>query len=119
MLAIRASRRSLSGRPLVAGRGVGKFVDSYADHLIKIREVLRRLLNVRLRVNAAKFFALPEIEYLGYILTREGIKPQTEKCMAILALKRPKNIKSLRNFLGMVQLHVSFQEMSLEVKTKT
>ena len=62
--------------------------DSYADHLIEIREVLRRLLNAGLRVNAAKsFFALPEIEYLGYILTREGIKPQPEKCMAILALK--------------------------------
>ena len=44
---------------------------------MKIREVLGRLLNAGLRVNAAKsFFALPEIEYLGYILTREGIKPQ-------------------------------------------
>ena len=50
--------------------------DSYADHLGKLREVLRRLLNAGLRVNAAKsFFALPEIEYHGYILTREGIKP--------------------------------------------
>ena len=80
--------------------------DSYADHLSKIREVLRRLLNAGLRVNAAKsFFALPEIEYLGYILTREGIKPQPEKCTAILALKRPENIKSLRKFLGMVQYY--------------
>ena len=63
--------------------------DSYAAHLIKIREVLRRLLNADLRVNMAKpFFALPEIEYLGYILIREGIKPQPEKCTAILALKK-------------------------------
>ena len=51
------------------------------------------------------YFVLPEIEYLGYILTREGIKPQPEKCTAILALKRPENIKSLRKFLGMVQYY--------------
>ena len=80
--------------------------DSYADHLSKLRVVLRRLLTAGLRVNAAKsFFALPEIEYLGYILTRDGIKPQPEKCTAILALKRPENVKSLRKFLGMVQYY--------------
>ena len=78
--------------------------DSYTDHLSKLREVLRRLLNAGLRVNAAKsYFALLEIEYLGYILTREGIKPQPEKCTAKLALKRPENAKSLRKFLGLVQ----------------
>ena len=78
--------------------------DIYADHLGKLREVLHTLLNADLRVNAAKsYFALPEIEYLEYILTREGIKPQPEMCTAILALKRPENIKSLRKFLGMVQ----------------
>ena len=61
--------------------------DSYADHLGKLREVLSRLLNASLRVNAESFFVLPEIEYLGYILNGEGIKPQPEKCTAILALK--------------------------------
>ena len=54
--------------------------DSYADHLTKLREVLRRLLTAGLHVNAAKsYFALPEIEYLGYILTREGIKPNRKR----------------------------------------
>ena len=43
------------------------------DHLEKLlREVLRRLRKVGLKVNAAKsFFCTHEIEYLGYILTRE------------------------------------------------
>jgi len=50
------------------------------DHLEKLREVLRRLRGVGLKVNAAKlFFCTHEIEYLGYILTREGIKPQPKK----------------------------------------
>ena len=47
------------------------------DHLDKLEEVLRRLRDARLKVNAAKsFFCTHEIEYLGYMLTRGGIKPQ-------------------------------------------
>ena len=48
-------------------------------------------------------FALHKIEYLGYILTRDGIKPQPEKLQAILVLKEPTSVKELRKFLGMVQ----------------
>ncbi len=47
------------------------------DHLDKLREVLRRLREAGLKVNTAKsFFSTHEIEHLGYILTRGGIKPQ-------------------------------------------
>ncbi len=71
------------------------------DHLDKLREILRRLL----KVNAAKsFFCTHEIEYLGYILTRGGIKPQPKKVKAILTLNPPNNVKELRHFLGMVLL---------------
>ncbi len=59
-----------------------------------------------LKVNAAKlFFCTHEIEYLGYILTREGIKPQTKKVQAILAPNPPSNVKELRHLLGMVQYY--------------
>ena len=61
---------------------------TFDDHLSKLQEVLSRLQNAGLRINATKSsFALHEIEYLGYILTRDGIKPQPEKVQAILALK--------------------------------
>ena len=50
------------------------------DHLDKLGEVLRRLHEAGLKVNAAKsFFCTREIEYLGYILTRGGIKPQQKR----------------------------------------
>ncbi len=74
------------------------------DHLAKLGEVLRRLREAGLKVNAAKsFFCTHEIEYLGYILTRGGIKPQPKKVQAILALNPPNSVKELRHFLGMVQ----------------
>ncbi len=59
-----------------------------------------------LKINAAKSsFCAHEIEYLGYILTREGNKPQPKKVQAILALNLPNNVKELRHFLGMVQYY--------------
>ena len=76
------------------------------DHLDKLKLVLTRLREAGLKVNAdkSKFCAL-ETEYLGYILTRDGIKPQTNKIEAILALNPPQNVKELRRFLGMVQYY--------------
>ena len=80
--------------------------DTYDDHLEKLEVVLSRLHDAGLRVNATKSsFALHEIEYLGYILTREGIKPQPEKVSAIKALKEPTSVKELCKFLGMVQYY--------------
>ncbi len=76
------------------------------EHLQKMETVLTRLRDAGLKVNAAKAsFCAREIEYLGYILTREGIKPQPKKVQAILALNPPNNIKELRHFLGMVQYY--------------
>ncbi len=76
------------------------------EHLQKMETVLTRLHDTGLKVNAAKsLFCAHEIEYLGYILTRDGIKPQPKKVQAILALNPPNNIKELRHFLGMVQYY--------------
>ena len=43
-----------------------------------------------------------EMEYLGYIFTRTGIKPQTDKVQTILAITTPKQVKDLHLVLGMV-----------------
>jgi hypothetical protein len=79
---------------------------SLEDHLEKLEEVLRQLCNAGLKVNAAKLtFCTLKIEYLGYVLTRDGIKPQSNKVQAILAVKPPTGVRQLRHFLGMVQYY--------------
>ena len=78
-------------------------LDDHHDHL---RLVLTRLQEVGLKVNAPKSkFCAEETEYLGYILTRTGIKPQPKKVQAVLAINMPKSVKDLRSFLGMVQYY--------------
>ena len=58
---------------------------SFEDHLLKVGEVLEQLKSAKLRVNVKKSsFTLHEIEYLGYLLTREGTKPQPGKVSGYL-----------------------------------
>jgi hypothetical protein len=79
---------------------------SLEDYLEKLEEVLKRLYEVGLKVNAEKLtFCAFEIEYLGYILTRDGIKPQKSKVQAILAIEPSNGVKQLRHFLGMVKYY--------------
>jgi len=96
-----------------------KFVRAYMDdlliitretldeHLQQMETVLTRLRDAGLKVNAAKSsFCAHDIEYLGYILTRGGIKPQPKKVQGIITLNPPNNVKELRHFLGMVQYYL-------------
>ena len=54
--------------------------ESYEDHLQKVRAVLTRLRTAGLKVNLKKsFFAKGELEYLGYWITRQGIKTPRQK----------------------------------------
>ena len=75
---------------------ITKGLDGPPLDLTKLRMVFDKLQDAGLKVNAdkSKFCAL-ETECLGYILTRDGIKPQTNKIQVILALKSPTNVKEL------------------------
>ncbi len=69
----------------------GRILDK---HLQKMETVLTRLHDARLKFNAAKsLFCAHEIEYLGHILARDGIKPQPKKVQVILVLNPPNNVK--------------------------
>jgi hypothetical protein len=82
---------------------------SQDDHLSKLKRVFIRLQDARLKVNARKsLFCATEIEYLGYVLSQDGIKPQKKKVHAILALMPPRSVKELCRFLGMVQYYRDF-----------
>ncbi len=63
---------------------------SHEDHLGKLEQVFIQLHDARLKINAAKsFFCAQATEYLEYILTRGGFKPQPKKVQAILTLNLP------------------------------
>jgi hypothetical protein len=77
--------------------------NSLEDYLENLDKVLRKLCDVGLKVNAEKStFCSLEIQYLGYILTRDGIKHQSNKVQAIFAIQPPKRVKQLRPWNGAI-----------------
>ncbi len=79
---------------------------NWKNHLEKLEEVLTRLMESGLKVNAVKsFFGESQVEYLGYLITRKGIQPVGKKVQAIHNLKPPTTTKQLRSFIGIVNYY--------------
>ena len=59
-----------------------------------------------MQVNLLKsFWAKPEINYLGFNLSRRGIKPDPNKIKQILAIDPPSNKNQLRRFIGILNYY--------------
>ena len=79
---------------------------SYQDYLANVEQVLFRLQQAGLKVNAGKsFFARTELEYLGHWITRQGIQPLPHKVEAIKNLAPPKTRRQLRRFIGFINYY--------------
>ena len=71
--------------------------DRFENHKEQPRIISGRLRAAGLKVNAHKCsFGLKEIPYLGYVITREGIKPEPKKVQGIMFLGRPSTTTKAR-----------------------
>lgn len=57
---------------------------------------------------------VPEVSYFGHKLTREGVKPDSEKISAIRDMSPPKNKSELETILGMVNYLSRFATICLK-----
>ena len=79
---------------------------TFEDHLDKLDMIFQRLQKAGLKVNANKsFFARTGLEYLGYWISRDGIRPLKDKVSSVLKIAEPKNRKQLRSFIGIVNYY--------------
>lgn len=79
------------------------------EHLQNLQEVLMRLEKAGLKLKREKCaFMLPSVEYLGHVISKEGLKPTNEKVRAIVKAPAPKDVTQLRSFLGLVNYYAKF-----------
>jgi hypothetical protein len=79
---------------------------SFENHLNKLDEILQRLKENNLQVNGHKSsFCAIEAEFLGFVLTRQGVKPQVKKVEAIVKMATLKTVKQVRSFIGMINYY--------------
>lgn len=82
---------------------------SMADCVNNTLLVLSRLEkhNVRLRLDKCEWF-VPQIEYLGFIVSKEGRRPNPSLVSAILDFLPPVNTSQVGTFLGMLSFYSEF-----------
>ena len=73
--------------------------DEHVEHLEKM---FARLRECNLKLNPKKcVFGLEEVKLLGYIVSANGLKADSDKVAAITRMQAPQNVNETRSFLGM------------------
>ena len=79
------------------------------EHLANTRTVWTRLYQAGLRLKPSKCqLAKEEVEYLGFRVSGTGITTSPTKVQAVREFPIPKNVKSLRSFLGLASYYRRF-----------
>lgn len=97
-------------------KGVSVYIDdilvtgsSIEDHLHDLEVVLGKLNEAGLKLKRSKCVFLAEsVQYLGYIIDQQGLRPMEEKVQAIKEAPSPGNITELRAFLGILNYYSKF-----------
>lgn len=85
------------------------FSRNQEEHYRHVTLVLERLRNAGLFANGKQCaFERTEVEYLGYLLSADGIKMHPRKLETIADWPRPQSIKDVQSFLGFTNFHKCF-----------
>ena len=81
------------------------------EHAEHLRLVLMKLREHRLYAKFSKCeFWLPEVTYLGHVISGKGIAVNPERVQAVLDWTQPESVKQVRSFLGLASYCRRFVE---------
>ncbi|XP_037928832.1 uncharacterized protein K02A2.6-like [Teleopsis dalmanni] len=79
------------------------------EHGNNLHEVLQRFYQYGFKLKIAKSnFSVPKIAYLGYIVSKDGIRPDPKNIEAIKTMPAPTNQSELRSLLGAINFYGKF-----------
>ena len=77
------------------------FSKSFDEHLLRLENVFRQLEQHGLKLKGSKCeFFRTQVQYLGHIVSDQGIQTDPDKIAALKQWPTPSNLKELRSFLG-------------------
>lgn len=77
------------------------FGQTLEEHEERLEKVLKRLHDEGLKLSMEKCqFYKPSVNYLGHIVSEEGVATDPKKLEAVTSWPRPTNVTELRSFLG-------------------
>ena len=79
------------------------------EHDERLKKVLNVLQSHNVQINKSKtVLNMESIDYLGYCISGEGIKPSPQKVQAILDAPCPTSVAEVHSFLGMITFYCRF-----------
>ncbi|CAG2224221.1 unnamed protein product [Mytilus edulis] len=82
---------------------------NFEEHLCHLAALFDKLIEANLKLKPSKCqFACKEVQYLGHIITKEGIAVDPEKTASVHSFAAPKNVKEVRMFLGLCNYYRKF-----------
>ncbi|XP_075645372.1 uncharacterized protein LOC142616395 [Castanea sativa] len=96
----------LAGASMFSKLDLSQSLDAYLSHL---RTVLEVLLSHQLFAKQSMcVFGSSKVEYLGHIISSEGVKADPKKISAMVQWPIPDSVKALRGFLGLTGYYRKF-----------
>ena len=87
------------------------FSSTVEEHVHRLERVFKRLQNCGLKLKPSKCsFFQNSVKYLGHVISEKGVHTDPDKIESLLTWPRPKDIKSLRQFLGFTGYYRRFIE---------
>jgi len=84
---------------------------TYEECYVRLQKLLDKLQQYNLHVNITKCkFFQHQVEYLGHIISSEGLSKSPDKVKAIKDAPRPKSADEVRQFLGLVMYYSKFMK---------
>jgi hypothetical protein len=72
------------------------------EHAEELDRIFRRLERANFKIQPSKcVFAPDTVEYLGHIVTKEGVKPDPKKTRAVEDFPTPRTVRNVRAFIGL------------------
>jgi hypothetical protein len=85
------------------------FSKTFEEHIQHVEEVMKRIRDANLRLKAEKcYFAAKVLQFLGHVVGKDGVKPNPEKVDKMINYSEPKNIRELREVLGLFSYYRRF-----------
>ena len=82
------------------------FSKSAEEHALRLENVLRKFHEANLQLHPGKcVFAQPKVQYLGFVLSENGVSASTDKVKAFREYPTPINVREVRAFLGLASFY--------------
>ena len=90
--------------------------ESFQEHLELVSKVLNllQLHGIKIKVKKCELFR-EEVSFLGHIISGEGIKKSPDYVEKVLQVDKPRTVKDMRKFLGLINFQRKFIERCSEL----